>query len=45
MKLLFLNYAGKHHMQTLDQCLKQLLREGRISLEAARAKAVSPDQM
>ena len=40
-----LQTGQKYGMQTLDQCLKQLLREGRISLEAARAKAVSPDQM
>ena len=40
-----LQTGQKYGMQTLDQCLRQLLREGRISLEAARAKAVNPDQM
>jgi twitching motility protein PilT len=40
-----LQTGQKYGMQTLDQCLKQLIREGRISLEAARAKAVNPDQL
>lgn len=40
-----LQTGQKHGMQTLDQCLKQLIREERISLDAARAKAVNPDQL
>ncbi|PIT54123.1 twitching motility protein PilT [Snodgrassella alvi] len=40
-----LQTGQKFGMQTLDQCLQQLLREGRISLEIARSKAVSPDQL
>ncbi|NUE66408.1 type IV pilus twitching motility protein PilT [Snodgrassella sp. ESL0253] len=40
-----LQTGQKFGMQTLDQCLQQLLREGRISLETARSKAASPDQL
>jgi twitching motility protein PilT len=32
-------------MQTLDQCLQELLRKGVISREDARLKAVNPDMM
>lgn len=35
----------KFGMQTLDQCLQQLVREGKISLETARTKAANPDQL
>jgi len=34
----------KHGMQTLDQCLQRLLKEGVISKEAARHKAVNKEQ-
>ncbi|PIT06972.1 type IV pilus twitching motility protein PilT [Snodgrassella alvi] len=40
-----LQTGQKVGMQTLDQCLQQLLREGRISLEVARSKAANPDQL
>lgn len=40
-----LQTGQKFGMQTLDQCLQQLLRENRISIDAARSKAVSPDQL
>lgn len=40
-----LQTGQKYGMQTLDQCLKQLVRENRISLDEARAKAVHPDQL
>lgn len=32
-------------MQTLDQCLQNLVRQNRISLETARSKAQNPDQL
>ncbi|QMT33293.1 type IV pilus twitching motility protein PilT [Conchiformibius steedae DSM 2580] len=32
-------------MQTLDQCLQDLVRRGVVSLEAARAKAANPDMI
>ncbi|WP_027010207.1 type IV pilus twitching motility protein PilT [Conchiformibius kuhniae] len=32
-------------MQTLDQCLQDLVRRGVISLEAARSKAANPDMI
>lgn len=35
----------KYGMQTLDQCLQRLVREGKISLEMARSKASNPDQI
>ncbi|MDF7675349.1 type IV pilus twitching motility protein PilT [Neisseriaceae bacterium ESL0693] len=35
----------KYGMQTLDQCLQRLVREGKVSLEVARSKASSPDQI
>ena len=35
--------GGALGMQTLDQCLEQLLKKGLISREAARAKAKMPD--
>ena len=34
-----------HGMQTLDQCLQDLVRRNIISLEAARAKAQNPDMI
>lgn len=40
-----LQTGQKFGMQTLDQCLQQLVRENRISIDVARAKAVSPDQL
>ncbi|PIT62704.1 type IV pilus twitching motility protein PilT [Snodgrassella alvi] len=40
-----LQTGQKVGMQTLDQCLQQLLREGRISLDVARSKAANPDQL
>ncbi|MCO6507094.1 MAG: type IV pilus twitching motility protein PilT [Snodgrassella sp.] len=40
-----LQTGQKFGMQTLDQCLQQLLREGRISLDVARSKASNPDQL
>ncbi|PIT15270.1 type IV pilus twitching motility protein PilT [Snodgrassella alvi] len=40
-----LQTGQKFGMQTLDQCLQQLLREGRINLEIARSKAANPDQL
>ncbi|WP_239326055.1 type IV pilus twitching motility protein PilT [Snodgrassella gandavensis] len=40
-----LQTGQKFGMQTLDQSLQQLLREGRISMETAYAKAASPDQL
>lgn len=40
-----LQTGQKFGMQTLDQCLQQLLREGRISLDIARSKAANPDQL
>ncbi|PIT18119.1 twitching motility protein PilT [Snodgrassella alvi] len=40
-----LQTGQKFGMQTLDQCLQQLLREGRINLETARSKAANPDQL
>ena len=32
-------------MQTLDQCLQDLVRRNVISLDAARAKAQNPDMI
>ena len=40
-----LQTGQKFGMQTLDQCLQQLVRENRISMDVARSKAVSPDQL
>ncbi len=35
--------GATYGMQTMDQCLEQLLRKGLISREAAREKAKVPD--
>ncbi|MDB9876109.1 twitching motility protein PilT, partial [Pseudomonadales bacterium] len=35
--------GGQLGMQTLDQCLKDLLKKGLITKEAAQAKAKTPD--
>jgi twitching motility protein PilT len=32
-------------MQTLDQCLKNLVQKGLVDREAAKAKAKSPEQI
>lgn len=40
-----LQTGQNHGMQTLDQCLQDLVRRGVISLEDARAKAQNPDMI
>ena len=34
-----------HGMQTMDQCLKQLLSRGLVSVQDAKAKATDPNSL
>ncbi len=40
-----LQTGQSHGMQTLDQCLQDLVKRGMVSLEVARSKAANPDMI